>query len=264
MFSFKRIFKALSTAILILAQSHGSGVGWVRRALLKSFEYPPGLPRAVTHHAGVAAPSGRLSLVPKLRLGILKPEAPASRLFLWRGRERTEPVWKQSFLCWVPQAELGKQQKQQPRRSGALAASGRPFFWLLLFRAFLARTLRARCTRPDLLLANLSLAEQRKVTRLRVRKPDSNKRRASDTSPNHRLADATEVHKLRLSLVPKLRLGILKPEAPASRLFLWRGRERTEPVWKQSFLCWVPQAELGKQQTSHLSPVGALGGQCPP
>jgi hypothetical protein len=51
------------------------------------------------------------SLVPKLRLGILKLEAPASRLFLWRGRERTEPVGKQSFLCWVSQAELGKQQK---------------------------------------------------------------------------------------------------------------------------------------------------------
>jgi hypothetical protein len=42
------------------------------------------------------------SLVPKLRLGILKPEAPASRLFLWHGRERPEPVGKQSFLLGFP------------------------------------------------------------------------------------------------------------------------------------------------------------------
>jgi hypothetical protein len=36
--------------------------------------------------------------------------------------------------------------------------------------------------------------------------------------------------------IPKLRLGILKLEAPASRWHLWRGRERTELVAKQSFL----------------------------
>jgi hypothetical protein len=31
-------------------------------------------------------------------------------------------------------------------------------------------------------------------------------------------------------------LGILKLEAPASRLFLWRWRERTEPVGKLKLL----------------------------
>jgi hypothetical protein len=62
------------------------------------------------------------------------------------------------------------------------------------------------------------------------------------------------------SLVPKLRLGILKLEAPASRLFLWHWRERTEPVGKQSFLCWVsPSGAWETAKSLHdLSKVNCL------
>jgi hypothetical protein len=61
------------------------------------------------------------------------------------------------------------------------------------------------------------------------------------------------------SLVPKLRLGILKPEAPASRLFLWRGRERTEPVGKQSIVLGFPSGAWETAKSLHdLSKVNCL------
>jgi hypothetical protein len=44
------------------------------------------------------------------------------------------------------------------------------------------------------------------------------------------------------SLVPKL-------EAPASRLFLWRGRERTEPVGKVKHRAGFPKRSLGNSKS---------------
>jgi uncharacterized DUF497 family protein len=63
------------------------------------------------------------------------------------------------------------------------------------------------------------------------------------------------------SLVPKLRLGILKLEAPASRLFLWRGRERTEPVGKQSIMLGFPSGAWETAKTRRPALVQARRSQ---